>query len=212
MVALNISGLLPDSDGVAVTWKSHPVPVSGIVCGLPPALSVTVSVPVRAPTTVGANVTPIEQVPAAARVAGLIGQVFVSAKSPDAAIELIVKGPIPVLVSFAWIAALVVVAAFLATTRLQPSSPGRIAGDSAGQSCSADFCARRPRPGNAATDQRAHSKSLYGSKVWSARLRDWKWRPTRYIGVRCARTVARTAGQPIGHHRYSPCPGKLSRL
>jgi len=53
-----------------------PVPVNGTVCGLPPALSVIVSVPARAPSTVGVNVTLIVQVfdPAVAgNVAGLIG-------------------------------------------------------------------------------------------------------------------------------------------
>jgi hypothetical protein len=41
----------------AVKVKSQPVPVSGTVCGLPPALSVTVSVPARAPTAVGGEGT-----------------------------------------------------------------------------------------------------------------------------------------------------------
>ena len=77
MVALKVSGVLPVCGEVAVIWKSQPVPVSGTICGLKAALSVTVSVPVRAPTTVGANVTFIVQVPAAASVAGLTGQVFV---------------------------------------------------------------------------------------------------------------------------------------
>ena len=77
IVALKMSGLLPVSDAGAVTWKSQPVPVSGIVCGLEGTLSVIVSVPVRAPTAVGANVTLMVQVPPDARVAGLIGQVLV---------------------------------------------------------------------------------------------------------------------------------------
>jgi len=61
----------------AVTVKSQPVPVNDTVCGLPPALSVMVNVPVRAPTAVGANVTLIVHVPEAAKVAGLTGHVFV---------------------------------------------------------------------------------------------------------------------------------------
>src|SRR5208283_1618899 len=114
MVALKMSGLVPLSVGGAVTWKSHPVPVSGIVCGLPPALSVTVSVPVRGPTTVGENVTLIVHVPAAGNVAGgPIGQavapVLVAAKSPEPAMELIVKGPLPLFVSVTGMDALVVV-------------------------------------------------------------------------------------------------------
>jgi len=77
MVALKVSGLFPVAVEGAVTWKSHPVPVRGIVCGLPRALSVNVRFPVSAPTAVGANVTLIVQVPDAASVAGLIGQLFV---------------------------------------------------------------------------------------------------------------------------------------
>lgn len=77
MVALKVSGVLPVCGVVAVTWKSQPVPDSGTVCGLLAALSVTTSVPVRAPATVGANVTLMVQVPAAASVAGLAGQVLV---------------------------------------------------------------------------------------------------------------------------------------
>jgi hypothetical protein len=80
-----------------------------MVCGLPPALSVTVTVPARAPTAVGVKVTLIVQFPAAASVAGLTGQLFVCAKSPEAAMVLIVKGAFPVFVSVKGMAALVVV-------------------------------------------------------------------------------------------------------
>jgi len=73
----------------------------------------TVNVPVRAPTTVGANVTLIVHVPLAGNVAGPIGQavapVLVAAKSPEAAMELIVKGPLPLFVSVTSMDALVVV-------------------------------------------------------------------------------------------------------
>jgi len=97
----------------APTVKSQPVPVNGTVCVPDPASSVTVSVPERAPTAVGANVTLIVQFAPDAKVAGLIGQapvpVLVSAKSPEAAIELIVKGPVPVFVNVTVFAALVVV-------------------------------------------------------------------------------------------------------
>src|SRR6266850_6252081 len=61
----------------AVNVKSQPVPVNGTVCVPVPALSVTVSVPVRAPTAVGANITLIVHVPEAAKVTGLTGHVFV---------------------------------------------------------------------------------------------------------------------------------------
>ena len=116
MVTLNLSGTATETVCVVVgpvKVKSHPLPDNGIDCGLPLALSVTVSVPVRAPTTVGANVTLMMQFAPAAKVAGLIGQALapalVAAKSPEAAIELIVNGPAPVFVSFTFIALLVVV-------------------------------------------------------------------------------------------------------
>jgi hypothetical protein len=92
-----------------------PVPVSGTVCGLPLALSVTVKVPERGPVAVGVNVTLIVQFAFAASVAGLIGQalvpVLVWAKSPEAAIKLIVRGLVPVFVSVTVCGALVVVSA-----------------------------------------------------------------------------------------------------
>src|SRR5260221_11474409 len=101
-----------------------------MVCGLPPALSVIVSVPARAPSTVGVNVTLIVQVfdPAVAgNVAGLIGHavapVLVSAKSPDAAIELIVSALVPVFVSVTVIAALVVFRTWLPNARVVGASP-----------------------------------------------------------------------------------------
>src|SRR2546429_1955272 len=62
-----------------------------MICGLPPALSVSDSVPVRAPEAVGVKVTLMVQVPPAAKVAGLVGQalapVLVAAKSPEGANE-----------------------------------------------------------------------------------------------------------------------------
>src|SRR6266849_1079531 len=114
----------------AVTVKSQPVPVNGTVCVPVPALSVTVSVPVRAPNAVGANVTLIVQVfdPAVAgNVAGLIGQapapVLVAAKSPEAAIELIVNALVPVLVRVTVFAALVVVRNWPPKLRLVGANP-----------------------------------------------------------------------------------------
>src|SRR5437660_3784358 len=72
-----------------------PFPLSVMICGLPPALSVTDSDPVRAPEAVGVKVTLMVQFAPAAKVAGLVGQalapVLVAAKSPEAANELIVK-------------------------------------------------------------------------------------------------------------------------
>jgi len=90
-----------------------PFPLRGTVCGLPPALSVTVNIPERAPKAVGENVTLILQLAPAASVAGLMGHaeapVLVSAKSPEAAIVLIVKAAVPVFVNVTTCAALVVV-------------------------------------------------------------------------------------------------------
>src|SRR5271157_4488534 len=112
---------------VADTLKSQPVPVRGTVCGLPTALSVIVSVPVRAPTAVGANVTLMVQFAPAASVAGLIGQavapVLVAVKSPEPAIELIVNAPVPVFVSVTVFALLVVVSNCPPNGRLVGASP-----------------------------------------------------------------------------------------
>src|SRR5260370_644646 len=104
-----------------------PVPVSGTVCGLPVALSVMVNVPARAPVAVGVNVTLIVQFAFTASVAGLIGQalapVLVPAKSPEPAMELIVRGPVPVFVSVTVCAALVVFSSWLPKVRLVGASP-----------------------------------------------------------------------------------------
>jgi hypothetical protein len=104
-----------------------PVPVSGTVCVGGVALSVMVKVPVRAPAAVGVNVTLITQFAPAASVAGLIGQavapVLVCAKSPNAAMELIVRGPVPVFVSVTVCAALVVLSSWLPKLRLVGANP-----------------------------------------------------------------------------------------
>jgi len=73
-----------------------PVPTSDTVCGDVLELSVTVSVPVREPPAVGVNVTEIAQF---APVATLDPQVFVSAKSPDAAMDVMLKAADPLFVS-----------------------------------------------------------------------------------------------------------------
>ena len=102
------------------------VPVSATVCGLPGALSVMVKVPMRVPGPVGVNVTLIMQFAFAASVAGVIGQavvpVLVAAKSPDAAMEMIVRGPVPVFVSITVCAVLVVFSAWLPKVRLVGAS------------------------------------------------------------------------------------------
>ena len=55
------------------------MPVRPTVCGLPAALSLTVSVPLRLPIAVGLKVT---QLVLLARVAGLMGQLLLCPKSP----------------------------------------------------------------------------------------------------------------------------------
>src|SRR5207302_292854 len=92
-----VSSWLPKSRLVGANPTPGPVPfpLSATVCGLPPALSASDSVPARAPEAVGVKVTLMVQLAPAAKVAGLMGQAFapvlVAAKSPDAANELIVK-------------------------------------------------------------------------------------------------------------------------
>src|SRR5205807_2096624 len=118
------SGWLPKSRLVEVGRASgrERVPLSIMICGLPPALSATDSVPVRAPKAAGVKVTLIVQFPLAAKVAGFMGQelapVLVAAKSPEAANELIVKAAVPVFVSVTVIGALVVASSWLPKSRL----------------------------------------------------------------------------------------------
>ena len=82
--------------GAKLTAGAVPVPVSETVCGLPLALSVTETAPVREPVAVGVKITEIVHVPAAATVAP---QVLVWLKSPLAAMLVIVSAADPVLVS-----------------------------------------------------------------------------------------------------------------
>src|SRR5438270_8340463 len=85
------SNWLPKSRlvGANPTAGAVPFPLRGSICGLPPALSPSDSVPVRAPKAVGLKVTLMVQFPPAAKVAGLVGQalapVLVAANSPEAA-------------------------------------------------------------------------------------------------------------------------------
>ena len=65
-----------------------PVPLSETVCDEPLALSVTVSVPVRVPLAVGVKVTEMMQL---APPATLEPQELVSAKSPEAAIDVMLN-------------------------------------------------------------------------------------------------------------------------
>jgi hypothetical protein len=72
--------------------SATPVPLKVAECGDPEALSVTVKFPVRAPAAVGVKVTAIAQFAPAATADP---QVFVAAKSPVAAIWVIVSAAVP---------------------------------------------------------------------------------------------------------------------
>src|SRR5215831_12727325 len=80
---------------VGFNSRSVPTPLRGIVCGLPPALSVTTMEPVWLPIVIGLNVTFILQL-----APGLTEepQVFVWLNWPVAAMLVIVRSPRPVLV------------------------------------------------------------------------------------------------------------------
>ena len=96
--------------GLSVTPGAVPVPLSAAVCGLPPALSEMLRAAVLEPAAVGVKVTEMVQLAPAARVLGLVGQVFVWPKSaalvPVSPIELIVSGAVPELVKVTFCAAL----------------------------------------------------------------------------------------------------------
>ena len=82
-----------------MTAGAVPVPVSGTVWGLPPALSVTEMLAVRLPLALGLKLTESVQLAPAASVLGLIGQVFVWPKSaafvPPSPIAVIVSAALP---------------------------------------------------------------------------------------------------------------------
>src|SRR5437868_390345 len=88
--------------GANPTTGAVPFPLSVMICGLPPALSATDSVPVRAPEAVGVQLSFPARRSSDLKVAGFMGQelapVLVAAKSPEAANELIVKAAAPVFV------------------------------------------------------------------------------------------------------------------
>src|SRR5207302_1436876 len=113
--------------GANPTPGAVPFPLSVMICGLPPSLSVSDSVPVRATHSVRVALTMLVQVPPAAKVAGLVGQalapVLVAAKSLEAANELIVKAAAPVFISVTIIGALVVASSWLPKCRLVGANP-----------------------------------------------------------------------------------------
>jgi hypothetical protein len=76
--------------------KSCPVPARETVCGLPDALSATVSVPVRLPVVVGSKKTPMEQLEPAATV---LPQALSTPKSDGVVVTLVTESEaVPVLV------------------------------------------------------------------------------------------------------------------
>ena len=82
-----------------------PVPVRLTVCGLPAALSVMVTAPVRVPVAVGLNVTLIVQLePAESEVP----QVVVDAKSPLVTMLVMLNNALPVFLRVTFFAPLVV--------------------------------------------------------------------------------------------------------
>jgi hypothetical protein len=94
-----------------LTIGAVPVPLSGMLCGLPAALSVIETVADRAPLAVGLKVTVIVQLELAATLAP---QVFVCEKSPLFAPVMVMPEPLkesvafPVLVSVTLCEALLV--------------------------------------------------------------------------------------------------------
>jgi len=70
---------VPGVTAIETREGAVPVPVSVTCCGLDPPVSATVRVPLRVPRAPGVKVIEIVQLAAAASVAGLIGQLSVSA-------------------------------------------------------------------------------------------------------------------------------------
>ena len=95
-------------------------PLKLTVCGLPAALSATVSVPVRVPEVVGINVTLMVQLAPAATE---LPQLLVWAKSPLALMAVILRAALPELLSVTVCGALVVPCAWLPKVRLTGERP-----------------------------------------------------------------------------------------
>src|SRR2546429_38659 len=104
-----------------------PFPLSVMICGLPPALSVTDSVPVRAPEAVGVKVTLMVQFAPAATAAGLVGQalapVLVAANSLKAAEASIINAVAPLFVRVTAIGVLVFAGGWLPVPGLVGANP-----------------------------------------------------------------------------------------
>lgn len=95
---------------VRLTRGSVPVPLNVTICGVPPALSASARLPERAPLATGVKVILIAQLPPAAT-GVLVLQVVplaATAKSPVAAMPVMVSGAVPLLVTVRALAVLVV--------------------------------------------------------------------------------------------------------
>lgn len=112
--------------GGGVPPAASPVPLSDICCGLAAALSVNEIAPVSVPVAVGVKVTEILQLLLAARVEP---QVVVSAKLAEAAMLLIDREPVPVLVKVTVWAVLVVATVWPA--KVKPTGDRLTTGDPA---------------------------------------------------------------------------------
>src|SRR5947199_258279 len=113
--------------GANPTAGAVPFPLSVMICGLPPALSVSDSVPVRSEERRGGKESMSGWLPPEYKDTGLEGQalapVLVAAKSPEGANELIVKAAVPVFVSVTVIVVLAVVSSWLPKPRLVGANP-----------------------------------------------------------------------------------------
>jgi len=87
--------LIVSLEPVLESVKSPPTPLKPDTWGLPAALSLTVTDPVRAPVTEGVNVTLIAQLLDGERLAG---QLFVCEKSPEICTPAIERSVFPLLV------------------------------------------------------------------------------------------------------------------
>lgn len=85
-----------DGDRLTLGARTIPVPDAATACGLPEALLATETAPVRTPAAVGLKVTAMVQDPPAATEAP---QELDCAKSPEAEMALMARGPLPVLES-----------------------------------------------------------------------------------------------------------------
>lgn len=94
----------------SATIGAMPVPVSDTICGLPAALSLMVTAPLRIPLSAGVKVTLTVQL---APIPTLVPQLLVCAKSPDAAMLATVSAASPVFVNMNCLALLVVFTSWL---------------------------------------------------------------------------------------------------